>query len=61
MTDLKNFCQQIQHAKDKKGHVEKAECKAVQIDEKNGLAVELGFKDRAVSKVDYCEVIGNTI
>jgi len=53
LIDLNLFIQSIEHAADKDKLIEASNCKAIKIDDKEGLAVFLGFHDTMLPRVDY--------
>lgn len=48
-----DFYFDVEHAQCKEGGKERADCKAYQIDESDGLANSIGFRSMPIPKVDY--------
>jgi len=53
MFDKRPYLQTIRHAADEGGEIESSHLKAFKIDDKGGLAQDLGFHAGMLSKVDY--------
>lgn len=60
LTHLELFKKIIQHAKGKCNKIEKSECEAIKIDDKDGLLAKYRKKYNG-SRVDYCDIAKNEV